>query len=86
LNRRDEIKMRILVAFSLLIRLTLVSLKGGQVMKTEPKRMKEQRWIIDNIIGTIGVDWAWPISYVLMGSTIPMIHPMLMMAIKRIKN
>ena len=55
-------------------------------MKYESRRLKEQRWVIDNIIATVGVDWAWPISHVALGSTIQTIHPMIMMAVNRIKK
>ena len=55
-------------------------------MKPEPRRLRELRWVIDNTIATVGVDWSWPISRVVLGATCPEIHPDLMMAITRMKK
>jgi dipeptidyl aminopeptidase/acylaminoacyl peptidase len=55
-------------------------------MKPEPVRLRQQRWTIDNIIATVGVDWAWGISRSLLGATCAEIHPDVMAAVNRIKK
>jgi dipeptidyl aminopeptidase/acylaminoacyl peptidase len=55
-------------------------------MKAETRRMREQRWLIDQSIAAVGVDFSWSISKITLGSTCPEMHPHLMMAINRIKK
>ncbi len=55
-------------------------------MKPEPRRLREQRWVIDNIINSVGIDWAWPLTGVLFSATCPEIHPDIRLAITRIRK
>ena len=55
-------------------------------MKPEPRRLRELRWVIDNTIAAVGLDWSWPISRVVLGATCPEIHPDIQMAITRMKK
>ena len=55
-------------------------------MMAQTQRMREQRWLIDQSIAAVGVDFSWSISKITLGSTCAEMHPHLMMAINRIKK
>jgi dipeptidyl aminopeptidase/acylaminoacyl peptidase len=55
-------------------------------MKPESRRRRELRWVVDNTIAAVGIDWAWPLSRVVLGSTCPEIQPEVTAAIQRMKK
>jgi dipeptidyl aminopeptidase/acylaminoacyl peptidase len=55
-------------------------------MRPEPRRLRELRWVIDNTIAAVGVDWSWPLSRVVLGATCAELHPQITMAINRMKK
>lgn len=55
-------------------------------MKPESRRRRELRWVVDNTIAAVGIDWAWPLSRVVLGSTCPEIQPEITAAIQRMKK
>ena len=55
-------------------------------MRPESRRRQELRWVVDNTIATVGVDWAWPLSRVVLGSTCPEMQAQVTAAIQRMKK
>jgi hypothetical protein len=55
-------------------------------MRPEPRRLRELRWVIDNTIAAVGVDWSWPLSRVVLGATCAELHPQITTAIQHMKK
>ncbi|MFC1867820.1 alpha/beta hydrolase family protein [Thermodesulfobacteriota bacterium] len=55
-------------------------------MKSEPRRMREQRWLIEKAVAAAGVDFSWPISRLVLGATCQDIHPDIMMSMQRMNK
>jgi fermentation-respiration switch protein FrsA (DUF1100 family) len=55
-------------------------------MKPESRRRRELRWVVDNTIAALGVDWAWPLSRIVLGSTCAEIQAEVAAAIQKMKK
>ena len=50
------------------------------------RRMAEQRWLIDKVIDTVGIDFSWPMTPIAMGTAGPNLGPDIMSIRARVKK
>jgi hypothetical protein len=61
-------------------------IKEEKFMKPESRRRRELRWVVDNTIAAVGVDWAWPLSRIVLGSTCAEMQSEVAAAIQKMKK